>query len=122
MRELPSCLADHLKHSGWHAREQIAQPQLLADDLGLLQIRGTEVSSPAHKQVEGERLCEHVILVELRRGGDALAPALHAERMQIESIDEQLAGVWLAQSGQDGNERRFSAAGWAFEHKSAVGG
>src|ERR1700686_3436938 len=92
MRELPACFADHLHHSGRHACQQIGQAQLPADDFGLLQVRCTEVSPPAHKQIECECFGENVVLMELRRGGDALAPTFRPERVQAKTVEERVSG------------------------------
>ena len=51
-----------------------------------------------------------MVLVELRRGGDARPPALAAERPAIEAVQRQQARVGRAQAGQQRAQRRLAAA------------
>ena len=63
-----------VKQPARHAVEQIAEPEPPAHVFGELEILGTRRPAPAHEQIEGEALGEHMILVELRGGHHAPAP------------------------------------------------
>src|SRR5262245_51099424 len=71
----------------------------------------------AHQQVEGERAGENMIFVKLRRLSRELVPCV-AERVPVETVEQQQARVRSAQSDQQRGERRLSAAGAALDEKA----
>ena len=66
--------------------QQIAQAELGADGLRFLEIGGRKNGRTSQKQIERECFGQHVILVELRRGGQVSAPFGGAESLAIESV------------------------------------
>ena len=69
------------------------EPSSRDDSLGLVQVGVGRRPPAAHQQVEREGLAEHVVLVELRRRGNAPPPAVGSERAPVEAVEEEQAGA-----------------------------
>jgi hypothetical protein len=76
VRELPSCLPDHLPQPGRHLVEQVTETELTAHGFRLLNVCGLGRPAATHQQVEGERAGQDVVFMELRSGHDALPPTV----------------------------------------------
>jgi hypothetical protein len=86
VRKLPAGFTHHLQHAGGHALQQIARPSSSQMACASSKSAGAQNGGTAQKQIEGECFGQHVILVELRRGGQASAPFGGAENLAIEAI------------------------------------
>src|SRR6185436_14206370 len=64
VRQLPPRLADPLQEAGGHAVEEVAEPELAADRLRLLQVLRAGGPAASHQQVEGEGVDQDVVLLE----------------------------------------------------------
>ena len=115
--ELPSRLADDLEQSRGHPVEEVPEAEVPADGFRVLEILGRRRPAAAHQQVEGEGLCQHVVLVELRCGGYVPTPALRAQGLPVEAAKEEETGLGGSQPDEEGCERGFASAGGTFEEE-----
>lgn len=96
VRKLPTRLADHLLEASRHALEERPEIELATNGLGEREVRGRRRPRSPHEKVERERAREHAVLVKLRSGDYAAPPALTAQRLLIETVEEEEAGLGLA--------------------------
>src|SRR5690349_20162101 len=62
-----------------------------------------------------------MILMKLRRRGDAGPPAELAVGGAVEAVEQQQSRIGLAQAGEQGGERRLAAARGALEQQALAG-
>jgi hypothetical protein len=115
VRKLPARLSDHLIESRWHSFDQRTEPQLLAHLTCLAKVVIRMRMRTAEQQVERERCRQDVVLVALRHHCNTSSPGSLSTGWQIESAGEDDAGCRPPRAGEQRRERRFAAAGFAFE-------
>jgi hypothetical protein len=105
VRQLPPRLAHRLEEPRGHAVEEIAEIELPAHHLGPPKVVGCRRPAAAHQQIERERVGEEMVLMELRRGGNPLAPGLGSKRRAIEALQQQETGIGRPQAREERHER-----------------
>ena len=88
MRELPAAFAHHLHQAARHSLEQIAQPQLVTDGFGFLQIGWGGRPAAPQQQVEAKAFGKDMILMKLGGGDYPLPPDRQPQRRLIETVEQ----------------------------------
>ena len=81
----PTGIADELIETSRHSIDEIREPELSANLGGLRDILRAVRIPAGHQQIENKRGRDDVVLVVLRRQGDAPAPGLIPQRRPIET-------------------------------------
>src|ERR1700761_7845402 len=120
MRELPTAFSHHLQYPARHCVEQITEAKFTAQQLRFFHIGSRGRPTASHQKIKGQGFGEDVIFVELRSGGDPLAPALGAERMPVQTAGQQESGFGLPHATEKRGKGGFATAGRSFEQHAVA--